>query len=823
MDVPTIITIVIGILSLAITVVLGYAPAKLALRDLRRSQQNTKPTTETPSPDTLEVSPPTGYIKHPNNIPAQLTSLIGRDKELDEIKQLIMRSDVRLVTLLGPGGIGKTRLSLQVAEELLDHFKDGVWIVNLETITDTRLLVPTIAQTLGLKETSGVAILDILRSFVRDKKLLLLLDNFEHVIDAASQVGILLTSAPGMKVLVTSRADLQQRGEYQYSVPPLAIPDRSQLLRLEQIARFEAVRLFLARTRQVKGSSFQLTNDNAPTIVEICHKLDGIPLAIELTAPFMDVLTPQTILSMLESRLDLLTGGDKDLPLRQQTLRSAIAWSYDLLTAEERMLFYRMAVFQGGRTLEALKAVCNYDGRIITNILHGVSGLVHKHQLQQREGSVGEPRFWMLETIHEYASEKLSESGEEEALRKEHACYIMRLAEEAEPHLKGKNQLNWLSRLEDERDNIRAALRWVRATSASEDAEDRIEVGLRLAGSIWQFWYMHGYFSEGVEEITRLLEQQVQGEALKLKVEDKPQGQGDRKHSILKASRAKVLIGAGVLARECGDYLHARTYLEEALAIGRELVDKKSIAFSLNNLGYVVEMMGDYSAARSLHEESLMLRKELGDEWGTAESLMNLAGTLRKLGDYIGGRALHEESLALRRKLGDKFGIASSLNNLGNSAFLLGEYSVAHARYSESFALQTELGNRRGIAICLNNLGNVAYIMADYGRAYLHYKEALIVGREIGYRYGIVYALTGLGVSLVGRGEIEGGTRLLGAAEAALGAKEAMLDPEDKMVYEAGIASARSQLGEEAFEQARQEGRAMNIEQATDYALGISD
>jgi tetratricopeptide (TPR) repeat protein len=490
-----------------------------------------------------------------------------------------------------------------------------------------------------------------------------------------------------------------------------------------------------------------VTNDNAPSVAEICVRLDGLPLAIELAAARVRLFPPQALLSRLSSSLKVLTGGAVNLPARQQTMRAAIEWSYELLEAKEKQLFRRMAVFQGGCTLEGLEAVCNseglqVDGQLQIDVVEGIESLINQSLLQQREGrgrGDGEPRFWMLETIHEYAREKLGESGEAEALQREHALYFMQLAEEAEPHLTGGKQAEWLHKLEEEHDNIRAALRWARGEDGGRGSG--VEVGLRIAGAMSRFWYVRGYLSEGREQLAQML-QVGQGSG-------SPADSGPQPPTPDPSFRAKALNGVGNLAYSQADYAAARSLYEESLAIRRELGDKRGIAISLSNLGRVAYSQGDYPAARSLHEESLAIRRELGDKWG----------------------------------------IAYSLNSMGSVAYLQGDYAAAHSLYEESLTIRRELQDKRGCAECLAGLGGVAARMGQWQ------------------------------AQTRAEGQAERGTRLLGAAEALLGAISAVLDPEDRMVYEQGVASARAQLSEEDFERAWAEGRAMSMEAAIEYAL----
>jgi predicted ATPase/class 3 adenylate cyclase/Tfp pilus assembly protein PilF len=713
----------------------------------------------------------------PNNLPLQPTPFIGREKALAVVAELISRENLRLLTLIGPGGVGKSRMALQVAAEIIDSFADGVFFVDLASTTDPSVVISDIARTVGVKEAGDQSLKEVLKHHLQDKQMLLLLDNFERVAGAALLVTQLLGSSPHVKVLVTSRVPLKVREEHEYLVPPLALPDTrpGHLPTLEKLTQYEAVKLFIERAQAVK-LDFQVTNDNAPAVAEICARLDGLPLAIELAAARIRLLPPQAMLTRLQNRLRVLTGGAADLSARQQTLRGAIDWSYDLLSEGEKQLFRRLAAFAGGRTLGAIEAVCDAEGDtsagsvqvLEIDILDGVESLVSKSLLRQEEGTGGEPRFVMLETIHEYSREKLQESGEAEPLRSQHALYFMRLAEEAEPQLEGPNLVEWLNRLEEEHDNLRAALGWALGQEVGPEDEqqeeaDRIELGLRLAGALALFWISHGHYSEGRRWLDRALQ--------------RARTKGG--HALPLSIQAKVIYQAANLAWRQGDNEYAMRLLEEALELYTRLDDKRGMGLSLNYLG-------------------------------VAES--------NKAGDVTIARRLWEQSLAIFRELGDTDGISRGLNNLGEVARMEGDYEKARNYYEEALALSRRAGNKFGVGITLLNVGQVAQHEGRNDEAAELFKEGLTFAVELGYLHRVAGALGGLAAVAVSRGQAQRAARLYGAEEALREAVGIPLDAPDRVQYEVNLAAGRAQLDEATWQEAWEEGRAMSVEQAIEYA-----
>jgi len=770
---------------------------------------------------------------HPNNLPVQLTPFIGREQEVTAVCDLLRREDLRLLTLTGPGGTGKTRLGLQVAAELSDLFADGVFFVNLAPISDPTLVVPAISETLGIQERADQYLLKRLKEVLRQKQMLLLLDNFEQVVDAGVQMVDLLAACPMIKVLVTSREILHVQAEHEFLVPPLALPDPKRLPDLAILSHNAAVALFLQRAQAVKPD-FQLTNANARAIAEICVRLDGLPLAIELAAARMKLLPPQSLLARMDQRLAVLTAASRDMPARQQTLRNTIAWSYNLLDAAEQRLFRRLSVFVDGCALQAVEAVCAAigDGDEAGQALDTVASLVDKSLLQQAEQEGEELRIVMLETIREYGIERLTLNGEMEVTRQAHAAYYLALAEEAEPQLLSNQQITWLERLDREHENLRAALHWLLEHG---EAEQNMEMALRLGTALEQFWVIRGYHSEGRTFLERALAA-YQGVATPF--------------------QARALGAAGRLALNQGDMDSAEKLCEQHLALCRELGDTAGIALSLQRLAVVAWVRNNTTAAYALTEEALTLWREVGDKAHVAWALGWLAYMASQQGEYARGLALCEESLAIYRQLENNIGVADILCRLAEARYVSqSDPELIVSLLEESLAISRNVGDKMGLAACLRLSGLLALSQGNATEARLLAEEALALFRETGHRQGISLSLCllarveakqgnyqaartlyeqslatasrgmddmglvascleGLAAVVAAQGELTWAARLWGTAEVHREVIGAPLPPVDHAAYQGSIAAARSQLGDKTFAAAWAEGRAMTPEQA---------
>jgi predicted ATPase/class 3 adenylate cyclase len=621
--------------------------------------------------------PPRTLDARPGNLPAQLTSFVGREEETAEAARLLGRT--RLLTLTGAGGTGKSRLALQVAAELLPGYRDGAFFADLSSVTDPDLVPAVLARALRVPEAPGRPVLEALRDHLRDRRLLLVADNFEQVTEAGAVVEALLAAAPGLTVLATSRVALSLRGEQELVVPPLALPDPARPADLEALGRSDAVRLFVERAQAV-GPSFELTDENAQAVAGICARLDGLPLAIELAATRTKVLTPEQILPRLQRSLTLLTGGARTLPDRQRTLRGAIAWSYDLLPAAEQRLFARLSVFSGGWTLASAEAVGDPEA-LGLDPLEATTSLVDRSLATTTAAAAGGSRFSLLETIREFGRERLAASGELDEVARQHASWFLDLAVAAEPHLDGADQGEWLDRCDLEHANLRAALRWAIEAGETDRAQE-------AAGAIWRFWQQRGHLAEGRRWLEELLAM--------------PSGQGPT------PARAKALTGAGGIAWWQEDIAAARGYYQEALAIARRLGDPARTAQALYNQAFVAGAGGDFDGALGLFEESLELALLAGDEPGAARAEWMLAIRDLAAGDWDRPLAIAERAVATWRRLGDRLQMADGLVWLGVVYVRAGRPADARSAIREALRLFRDVDSPMGIVSVILGLSYLA-------------------------------------------------------------------------------------------------------------------
>jgi len=783
-------------------------PAAAGLRDLgeHRLRDVTRPEHifQLTAPGVPVDFPPLRTLgSFPNNLPVQPTPFIGRTREIATARGLLQHPETRLLTLTGPGGVGKTRLGLQLAADVLREFPNGAFFVDLAPVISPDLVIPIVARTLSVKETVNRPDFDTLKEYLRDRHLLLVLDNFEHVLPSAAQVAELLALCPGLRVLVTSREALHLRGERQYAVPPLALPDRSRAQAADQVTGYEAIQLFIERAQAVQPD-FAVSDRNAHAIAEICHRLDGLPLCIELAAARVNVFTPETLLARLEHRLAVLTSGPRDVPARQQTLRQAIGWSYDLLTPGEQTLYRRLAVFVGGCTLTAAEEVVQGGGSDTSlDVVNGMASLVDK-SLLRREERAGELRFRMLETLREYALERLTASEEADRLQRVHADYYLGFAEQAESGLLGGlatrpgpseprwRQVEWLDRLQEDHDNMRAALSWFLRCGPADH-------GLRLGGALRLFWRSRGNPTEGREWMSALL-------AL-------PAAQNRSR------GRAKALFTAGGFANQQGDYVEARARFEESLDIYRDLGNIHGIGWVLVALGVLTRYEGNHVGARSLLEESLRLMEQAGDIETMAASLGNLGLIARDLGDADVAEAHLDKSLALWCKLGDRVGIGWVLGGLAMVARARGKFEVASARTEESLAAWRELGDRQNTANVLSTAARLARDLGEFALARARLAESVEIFKDLGDRRGVAFALEGFAGLAADEGQPLRAHCLAAAAAMLRRIIGAAPPPAWRADLEQSLEAVSRGLDRDTIEEANARGRSMALSEAIAFAL----
>jgi predicted ATPase/class 3 adenylate cyclase/Tfp pilus assembly protein PilF len=823
-------------------------------------------------PDLPADFPPLESLENrPNNLPLQPTPFLGREHEVQQIVDLLRRPEVRFLTLTGPGGTGKTRLALQAAADLLDDFADGVYFVPLASLADPDLVLATIATTLGMREEGDQPLVARFRDFLATKQLLLVLDNMEHLANAAPAVGELLSTSPGLKVLATSRMPLRLRAEREYAVPPLGLPRRKPPPTAEQLSQYEAVRLFIERAQAVKAD-FTIDNASAPAVAEICHRLDGLPLAIELAAARVRMLPPQAMLARLEQRLPMLTSGARDAPERQRTLRNTIAWSYDLLEPEEQEVFCQLAVFTGGLSLDAADAVANPEGQL--DIFGSLESLVEQSLIRQEAGTAIEPRFNMLETIREFGLEQLNATGEADEARARHAVFFLALAEEAAPALKGPQQLAWLERLETEHDNMRSALGWALTREP--------ETALGLVAALYWFWFYRGHLTEGRDWTER---------ALATGMSAKPE------------LRARALNNSSAFARKQADAVTALSRAEQALALARSVGDKWSEGWALINLGTLTGILGDPKRAGTLFSEAEAQFFSIGERWGAAAAIYSQGLAVGSMGDIDRQRALFERSLAESRALGDRIQaswalislgkhelergdlarartlleealatardfrfvlteaealrglagvtgeigeadltttllreseekyrelghpvyLADALNSFGYLALRNGNHERARRLFEEAVQILRDLGASGAVAGFLQSLSDAYRASGDYKGAAVRCREGLVLAQETENTRAVAACINGLAGLAVEIGRNEEAARLFGAVDTMRKTVGPLRSRYEDERQSRDMAVVRDALGAEAELEARSAGQALPLEQAVREALALAD
>jgi predicted ATPase/DNA-binding winged helix-turn-helix (wHTH) protein/predicted negative regulator of RcsB-dependent stress response len=732
------------------------------------------------------------------HLPLQRTRLIGRKKELDDLKQLLFKPDVRLVVLTGTGGAGKTRLAAQLAEEATEKFKENIYFISLAMISDPNLVVPTIAAELGVRESAGESIIDTLKEHLRQlgrSPLLLILDNFEQVVAAAPAVANLLEDTPLLKILATSRALLNLYGEHEFVVPPLSLPDLERLPDLETLAKNPAVSLFVERAAALKPR-FKLTSKNMRDVAEICTRLDGLPLAIELAAARIRILPPAAMLARLQSRLQLLTAGPRDLPRRQQALRATLDWSYDLLEPAEKKVFRRLSAFVSGFTLEAAEAVTNAGGDLDVKVFDAVASLVDKNLVLQSEQGGDEPRFRMLETVREYAAELLMMNQGEAEIHRAHAAYCLVLAEEGSAPLTGPRGHAWLDRFNMEQANFRAALEWAVRTS-------NVEWGFRMGIALYPYWLRHARPAEGADCLQALLNLPA----------------GEKSGSKSQRLRAKALMALATIEIQRGKSADAESGSKEAIAIYRELGDLSGMAVAAHHLAMLQYSQGNFVEARSMLQQAIRLWQDAGDLVSAAHATVNLADTRKAEGDLAAALSLYQECLSTFRRLGNREGMASSLDRQGDIELGKGDGAAARSLYNQALGIFRELEDQRGIARTLIDLGHAACSEGDYESGQELYAEGLKLFSESGEIQEITRSVEGMALAAAAAGNPERALRLGGAAGALRKRFGIPLTPSAHTQVERGLEDARRHMVPAEAARAWMDGASMNLKAAIKYAL----
>jgi predicted ATPase/class 3 adenylate cyclase len=721
---------------------------------------------------------------HRNNLRLEVTSFIGREREIEQATRMLVESS--LLTLTGPGGVGKTRIGLRLARTLLDQFEDGAWIVDCGTLSDPAFVLPSVVSAIGLTEPAGRSLLTTIVDQLKGKRLLLVLDDCDPVLAASAELAeALVRSCSAVRIVVTSREALGVPGEAILPIASLTTPEAGSTVVASELGGVDACRLFVERARAVQPA-FDLTEQNAQSVAQLCRRLDGIPLAIELAAARVRALPVEQIAARLDDRFRLLTGGSRTSVARHQTLRATIDWSYDLLTEPERAVLRRLSVFAGGAALEAAESVCAGDGVDPIDVLDVLGRLVEK-SLVFTDPSLSEARFRLLETVRDYARGRLVEADEGDATLRRHRDWYVALVDKASPaFFHGPEPAEWLRRLDREHDDLRAALEWC----LDQPGEGRS--GLRIAAGLWRYWEIRGHLTEGRGWLERMV---------------------DAVGGDVSALRADALTGAGNLAFMQGDFRAASTFHAASLALHRQIGDRQSVAYAANNLANTAVQLGDHEQARTLYEETIALTRELGDVRGMAFGSINLADVAARGGDLVAAQDLEEETLASIRNLGDRWTEAFALDAFARTARRAGERERARSLHIEALAILEELGDRRGVARALTHLADLALSDGDSARARGLFRQSLAIRQDLGDMPGLASAMENL-AGAVALDDAEAAARLHGAAESLREAIRAMVPPQAAATHDQNLADLEAQLGVDRLEAARRQGRMMTPNEA---------
>lgn len=734
------------------------------------------------------------------NIPIPRNPLIGRQRELTSICDLLARDDVALVTLTGPGGTGKSRLAIQVGLEKLGQFRDGVYLIGLESISDTSLVIPTIAATFGLRESAGSRPLkEILKEYLHDKQILLILDNFEQVVDAAPYVAELLEACPEMKCIVTSRSSLRLRAEKELLVPPLRYPEPHEITDFDQLSQYAAVELFIQRAQAVKPD-FSLTKANAPVVAELCHRLDGLPLAIELAAPRIRLLTPQDLLTRLEHRFDILTGGTRDLPERQRTLRSAIDWSYNLLNENEKTLFRRLSVFAGSWTLTSAKTICDIQGDIAPEIENALDSLIDNNMVMQLPETDELPRFGMLSTIHDYACEKLNEDQEADAIRHQQAQFFLDFVTRVEPLIRSAERVKWLQVMQAEFANIRGVLERICETGKS------IEIGQEIVITLGLFWQICGYIAEGQQWCTRLMALCDDSTPVRI--------------------RAGLLCMAGLFARNQSDQQAALEMIEQSLGLCKQQEDKNILGMALIVKGMIASATRDLTTAAACFQQAIEVYRSLDDLWNQAVGLSWLGDVALYGNDTDRAIALHEESIKLARKQGDPWCLMPALMSSAQIDMMRGELDTALIMLKEIIDVLHQTGDRWSLAWTLIDLGHVVRLRGDLDQAASHFWEGLSLANSFGNLGAVVVALVEIAAILASRSqqddqELTYAACLCGSTVPHIDTPGLFIWVNTRQLYEDAISRTKSLIDSKIWDQGYSQGQGMSLAQAIKLAASV--